>query len=78
MAPVAGCRLTDNRQTAMATNRAEREVLMACCQGDMDQPGSVSFADANETSELLSTLAKPPLETQTEPPPPRRTAPAYT
>lgn len=73
----AGCRLT-SRQTTMAANVAEREVLMACCQGDMGQPGSVSFADANETSELLPTLAKPSLETQTEPPPPRRTAPAYT
>ncbi|KAK5891945.1 hypothetical protein CesoFtcFv8_012374 [Champsocephalus esox] len=51
----------------MAANIAEREVLMACCQGDMDQPGSVSFADANETSQLLPTLAKPSLETQTEP-----------
>lgn len=73
----AGCRLT-SRQTTMPANIAEREVLMACCQGDMDQPGSVSFADANETLELLPTLAKPPLETQTEPPPPWRTAPAYT
>lgn len=63
----AGCRLT-SRQTTMAANIAEREVLMACCQGDMGQPGSVSFADANETSQLLPTLAKPPLETQTEPP----------
>lgn len=43
------------------------KALMACCQGDTDQPGSVSFADANETLELL---AKPPLETQTEPPAP--------
>lgn len=51
---------------------------MACCQGDMDQPGSVSFADANETLELLPKPAKPPLETQTEPPPPWSTAPAYT
>lgn len=51
----------------MAANIAEREVLMACCQGDMGQPGSVSFADANETSQLLPLLAKPPLETQTEP-----------
>ncbi len=73
----AGCRLT-SRQTTMAANVAVREVLMACCQGDMGQSGSVSFADANETSELLPTLAKPSLETQTEPPPPRRTAPAYT
>lgn len=51
---------------------------MACCQGDTGQPGSVSFADANETSQLPQTLAKPPLETQTESPPPQRAAPAYT
>lgn len=62
----AGCRLT-SRQTTGAANVAEREVLMACCQGDMDQSGSVSFADANETSELRPTLAMSPLETQTEP-----------
>lgn len=73
----AGCRLT-SRQTTVAANIAKREVLMACCQGDMDQSSSVSFADANETSALQPTLAKPPLETQTEPPPPKRTAPAYT
>lgn len=62
----AGCRLT-SRQTTIAANIAEREVLMACCQGDMGQPGSVSFADANETSLLLPMLAKPPLETQLNP-----------
>lgn len=39
---------------------------MACCQGDTGQPGSVSFADANETSQLLKAHAKPSLETQTE------------
>lgn len=33
-----------------------REGLMACCQGDTDTPGSVSFADANETLELLAKL----------------------
>lgn len=65
----AGCRLT-SRQTTVAANIAEREVLMACCQGDTGQPGSVSFADANETLQLLPTLAKPPLETQTAPPTP--------
>lgn len=32
------------------------EALMACCQGDTDQPGSVSFADANETLELVAKL----------------------
>lgn len=73
----AGCRLT-SRQTTMAANIAEREVLMACCQGDTGQPGSVSFADANETLQLPQTLAKPPLETQTESPPPQWAAPAYT
>lgn len=32
----------------MAAKIAAREVLMVCCQGDKDQPASVSFADANE------------------------------
>lgn len=73
----AACRLT-SRQTTVAANIAEREVLVACCQGDRGQPGSASFADANETSQLLKTHAKPPLETQTEQPPPRRMAPAHT
>lgn len=73
----AGCRLT-SRQTTMAANIAEREVLMACCQGDMGQLGSVSFADANETLQLLKAHAKLPLEIQTGPPPPQRTAPACT
>lgn len=41
---------------------------MACCQGDMGQPGSVSFADANETSQLCKAHAKPSPETQTEQP----------
>lgn len=62
----AGCRLT-SRQTTMAANIAGREVLMACCQGDTGQPGSVSFADANEASQLQPTLAKSPLEIQSEP-----------
>lgn len=52
----AGCRLT-SRQTTVAAKIAAREVLMVCCQGDKDQPGSVSFADANEASVLLLTLA---------------------
>lgn len=52
----AGCRLT-SRQTTMAAKIAVREVLMVCCQGDKDQPGSISFVDANEASELLLTLA---------------------
>lgn len=39
---------TDNHAAEIAV----REVLMACCQGDKDQPASVSFADANEASEL--------------------------
>lgn len=42
-----GCRLT-SRQTTVAAKIAAREVLMVCCQGDKDQPASVSFADANE------------------------------
>lgn len=56
-----GYRLT-SRHTNVAAEIAMREVLMACCQGDMDQSGSFSFADANETSELPQTLAKLPLE----------------
>lgn len=43
----------------MVRGRQEGEggqALMACCQGDTDQPGSVSFADANETLELLAKL----------------------
>lgn len=41
----------------MAAKIAVREVLMVCCQGDKDQPGSISFVDANEASELLLTQA---------------------
>lgn len=40
----------------MAAKIAAREVLVAGCQGDKDQPGCVSFADANEASELLLKL----------------------
>lgn len=61
---------TDKQTDNHGANIAGREVLMACCQGDTGQPGSVSFADANETSQLQPTLAKPPLETKTEIPPP--------
>lgn len=74
----AGCRLT-SRQTTMAANIAEREVLMACCQGDTGQPGSVSFADANETSQLLLTLASSGKhKLQPHPPAPQRGALTYT
>lgn len=61
----ATCGLT-SRQTSVAANAAGREALMAGCQGDTGQPGCVSFADANETLQLLPTLAKPPRETWTK------------
>lgn len=60
---------TDKQTDSHSADRAGREGPMACCQGDIGQPSSVSFADANETSQLQATLAKPPLETQAEPPP---------
>lgn len=47
---------------------------MACCQGDTGQPGSVSFTDANETSQLPLMLASSGNTNGTPPPSPEKSS----